>query len=288
MRRPASASRGRDPGALVWASSSTSTTSGWRASTASRSISSSLRPAVRHGAARDDLEVAELLGGPFPAVGLDVADDDVGAPLGPSPALAQHGEGLADARARRRGRCAGGRGSRAESTEHPHRGAASWSRVEVEEHHVHARRRRARRGDGPRCARRPGRAPSSTGRSRASATRGAWRRALATEMCGSSPEAEPVTASTGTADLGREAVRLAVGGDPLLDGGEQLGAASGPGWSRSWRPRRSRRPRRGRSGLEPLRALEALAEELGADRDAVDLDERPVGLVRGTRPGRRR
>ena len=40
----------------------------------------------------------ELLGGARPVVGLDVADDDVGAALGAAPALVEHGEGLADAR----------------------------------------------------------------------------------------------------------------------------------------------------------------------------------------------
>ena len=42
VRRPASASRASSPGALVWASSSTSATCGSRAMTASVSISSSV------------------------------------------------------------------------------------------------------------------------------------------------------------------------------------------------------------------------------------------------------
>ena len=47
--------------------------------------------------ARDDLEVAELLGGADPAVGLDEADDDVGAALVAAPPLVEHRERLADA-----------------------------------------------------------------------------------------------------------------------------------------------------------------------------------------------
>src|SRR5207244_1305270 len=42
-------------------------------------------------------EVTELGGGAGPAMGLDKAHDDVGAALRPPPALAEHGERLADA-----------------------------------------------------------------------------------------------------------------------------------------------------------------------------------------------
>ena len=68
------------------------------------SISSKVVPPVVDAAAGDDLEVADLLGGPGPAVRLDEADDDVGAAIVPAPALVEHREGLADAWARRRGR----------------------------------------------------------------------------------------------------------------------------------------------------------------------------------------
>ena len=47
--------------------------------------------------AGNDLEVADLLRGVRPAVGLDEADDDVGAAIVAPPALVEHGEGLADA-----------------------------------------------------------------------------------------------------------------------------------------------------------------------------------------------
>ena len=48
-------------------------------------------------AAGDGLEVADLLGGAGPTVGLHEPDDDVGAALAAAAALVEHGEGLADA-----------------------------------------------------------------------------------------------------------------------------------------------------------------------------------------------
>ena len=87
----------REPGTLVCASSSTSATSGLRARIASTSISSNVVPRYSMTLARDDLEVADLLGGARPAVRLDEADDDVGAALVPAPALVEHRERLADA-----------------------------------------------------------------------------------------------------------------------------------------------------------------------------------------------
>ena len=56
------------------------------------------RAAVLDLAPRDDLEVAELLDRLRAAVGLDDADDDVGAPLGTAAALVEHVVGLAYAR----------------------------------------------------------------------------------------------------------------------------------------------------------------------------------------------
>ena len=56
-----------------------------------------LGAAVLDPPARDDLEVAELLGGARPPVGLDDADDHVGAALVAPPALVEHRERLADA-----------------------------------------------------------------------------------------------------------------------------------------------------------------------------------------------
>ena len=87
----------REPGTFVCASSSTSATAGRRASTASRSISSNVVPRYSSASPRDDLEVADLLGGARSPVGLDEADDDVGAALGAPAALVEHGERLADA-----------------------------------------------------------------------------------------------------------------------------------------------------------------------------------------------
>ena len=88
------------PGTLVWASSSTSATVGRAGEDGVEVHLLERRAPVLDRAAGDDLEVAELVGGVGPAVGLDEADDDVGAPLGPAPALVEHGEGLAHARGR--------------------------------------------------------------------------------------------------------------------------------------------------------------------------------------------
>ena len=87
----------REPGAQVCASSSTTHTSGARASTASTSSSVSAVPAVVEDRAGQHLEALEQLGGAGPSVGLDEPDDDVGAPLEAAAGLVQRGVGLADA-----------------------------------------------------------------------------------------------------------------------------------------------------------------------------------------------
>ena len=56
-----------------------------------------LAAAVLDQLARDDLEIADLLGRAGPAVRLDEADDDVGAAVVAAPALVEHRERLADA-----------------------------------------------------------------------------------------------------------------------------------------------------------------------------------------------
>ena len=78
--------------------------------------------------AGDDLEVADLARSVLgPAVGLDEADDHVGAPAVAPPALVQHGEGLADA----------GRGPQVDAQRPPGHGRAplarrvSWSRARL-------------------------------------------------------------------------------------------------------------------------------------------------------------
>ena len=86
-----------DPGAFVWASSSTSATVGRRAMTASVSISStvmSLYATVRRGTTSRPSTSA---GRERPAVGLHEPDDDVRAAAGPPVALLEHPVGLADA-----------------------------------------------------------------------------------------------------------------------------------------------------------------------------------------------
>src|SRR6185436_10825800 len=53
--------------------------------------------AIFEGATGHDLEVAELFGSLGSAVGLDVADDNIGAPGVPAARFVQHREGLPDA-----------------------------------------------------------------------------------------------------------------------------------------------------------------------------------------------
>ena len=97
-------------------------------------------------------------------------------------------------------------------------------------------------------------------------------------MSGSSPDPDEVTASTGNGRILREAVQLAVGGDPLLDRGEEVGV------------RRAEVRRRARGAVVPVaggrrawvkRPLvgEGLAEERRADDDAVTADEGAVRPV---------
>ena len=138
-------------------------------------------------------------------------DDDVGAPRtrGARPSL-QHGVGLADA----------GRGAEVDAELAAcHctscRSCADRSSVfaqpdrlvegQVELEHVDPGLAEEAERPARRCASSTRASTSSScTRPRASATRGAWRWALATEMWGSRPEPEAVTASTGTsASVGR-------------------------------------------------------------------------------------
>ena len=84
------------PGVLVCASSSTSTTCGWRASTASTSSSGKRLPAVVDEARRDDLDALQQLGGLLAPVGLDDRGDQIGAAFQPAVRFAEHRERLAD------------------------------------------------------------------------------------------------------------------------------------------------------------------------------------------------
>ncbi len=95
--RPASASRGREPGALECASSSMSATVGRRAITASTSISSTITPRYSIRRRGTTSRPSEQLRGPRAAVGLDEADDDVRAALRASMPLLEHPVRLADA-----------------------------------------------------------------------------------------------------------------------------------------------------------------------------------------------
>ena len=90
----------REPGALVWASSSTSTSVGTAAQDGVDVHLGDRAAAVLDRPAGHDLEIADLLGRARPPVGLDEADDDVGAALAAPMPLVEHGERLADARRR--------------------------------------------------------------------------------------------------------------------------------------------------------------------------------------------
>src|SRR5262249_50096166 len=91
----------REPGTLVCASSSTSATSGLRASTACRRGVGvhflEAGAAVGQPGPRHDFQPFDQLGGVLAPVGLHEAYDHVGAAFGPPVALAQHVVGLAHA-----------------------------------------------------------------------------------------------------------------------------------------------------------------------------------------------
>ena len=91
----------REPGTLVWASSSTSATFGCRAEHGVDVHLLERRPPVGQRAAGDHLEALDHLGRVLAAVGLDEPDHHVGPALGAAVALAEHGVGLAHP-----GRCA--------------------------------------------------------------------------------------------------------------------------------------------------------------------------------------
>ncbi len=184
----------REPGALVWAYSSTSTTSGRRARMASTSISCST--VSRYSTSRRGItsRSRDLLGGLDAAVGLDDPDHDVGAALGAADALAEHLVRLADA-----GRRTEVDAQRASG----HLRSAYIRPVERIERQVERAARgpparRGRRGRDRWCGRRSATAPRrARGRVRrrpAAPAGGRWR----SRCAGSSPDADAVTASTGT------------------------------------------------------------------------------------------
>ncbi len=90
----------RAPGTLVWASSSTSTTSGARVEDRVDIHLGELRAAVAQVLARHDLEVGDLRRSLLALVGLDETDHHVGAALVATLPLLKHRVGLADARRR--------------------------------------------------------------------------------------------------------------------------------------------------------------------------------------------
>ena len=89
-----------DPGTLVWASSSTSATSGRLSQhRVEVHLLQAGSPVVDH-LAGDDLQAVDQRLGERPPVGLDEPGDDVGAPPPPALAFGEHGVGFADARGR--------------------------------------------------------------------------------------------------------------------------------------------------------------------------------------------
>ena len=166
------------PGVLVWASSSTSTTCGWRARTASTSSSAKPGAAVVDVARRDDLDAVEQLRGLLAAVGFDHRGDHVGAALQPAVGLAEHRERLADA-----GSCAevdaqlSAFGACAATYSHAHHPPAHqlfagyfWSSSRLSFEHVDRRLADEAQRSGRRCCRRR---PAGPGPGR---RRGPWRR----------------------------------------------------------------------------------------------------------------
>lgn len=148
------------------------------------------------GAPRHQLHPVEEGCGAFPSVSLDQSDDDVGAPGGASATLVEHGEGLPDT----------GSGSQVH-TQHA-RGVGSSSirsacpiRRQVELQHVHA--------GVAEDAERPGLGVVIHEVEHVVEVQVPFQRhprgleaALAIEICGSSPDPDACTASTGTSTSG--------------------------------------------------------------------------------------
>ena len=268
----------REPGTFVCASSSTSATCGLRASTRvdvqllERSSRGS-RPRRRGTTSRPPICSAVLR---RPCVSTK-PDDDVLAVLGAAAALVRASRTSCRRPPQRRGRC--GASPRAMPKACPQRTRAVEREVQLE--HVRRRARRGSRASVRRCARATRASTSATGRPRARATRAAWMRAFATEMSGSSPEPEAVTASTGTASLGREAVLAPVRVGRARGPSRRSAGFVGPEVRGRARHRvvavASSRRAAGGSSAAPANAL---ADQAGADDLAVPLDERAVRAAR--------
>ena len=111
------------------------------------------------------------------------------------------------------------------------------------------------------------------------ATRGAWSRALATEMCGSRPDADAVTASTGTSASAAQPFSCAVGARRARSTASSRSGLVGPRLEPELRRAVVSGAGRRRARVEVLRSRERLADQLAADDHAVALDQRAVGLV---------
>ena len=265
---------------------------GRRARTASRSISSNVgaavgrpsrgaRPRGRRPARRSWLA----------AVGLDEADDDVGAALARGAGPRRASRRSCRPRARRRGRCAAEPRRHRRSSRLPVTAPSAASSARLSSQHVDAAARRGSRASGPSVC------SSTSARTSATVEARARRRPAApgarrtpSEMCGSSPEPEAVTASTGTGAPASSAVRRR-GRRPRAPRRRRAGrGSSGPRFEPpSWRSgvvavAGGRRP-----GLEVLAARSnVLADQRGADDARRRARRASRWPCRGRRPGRRR
>ena len=210
----------RQPGTLVWASSSTSATSGLAGEDRvevhlleARCRGS--RRCRRGTTSRSPICAAVLL---RPCVSTNPTTTSVPRVRAPV-ALVEHGEGLADA----------GRGAEVDAEPPAGHGASLRTQRaaverQVELEHVHAWLAEEAERPAVGVRRRSARSTSSSARPRARrpAAPGAGR--WPPRCAGSRPEPEAVTASTGTGHVGASPFSLPVGGDPLP---RPLRAASG-------------------------------------------------------------
>ena len=278
------------PGTLVWASSSTSADLGAaRPGRRRRPSPSNGRAAVAPAAAGHHLQALEQLRGLRAAVGLDEADDDVGAALVPAVALAEHRVGLAHA----------GRG--AEVDPQPPRATRHWrcdasachapsvEQREVELEHVDAAARRGSRARGRVCVRRPARARPRRSRPRARGDPGDLERGVLrgdVRVESGAGGGDRVRRDVGSARRPRGRRPAARRSSTVASRSGFVGAEVG---RRRGAARRSRHRRR-RPRLEPLRRRVEGPGRSATSRPTSPSTARPASRRPGrrTRPARRR
>ena len=268
----------REPGTLVCASSSTNATLGLAREDRVDVHLLEVAAAVRRRACRGTTSRSPICSAVVGRPCVSTKPTTTSVPRSGAPAaLVEHRERLARRRAPPRGRCEVCRGSCDQPTETLDDSSARVE-GEVELEHVHRGSPRTPSVRRVVCSS-TRRVTAAIDMPRALATRGAWSRALATEMCGSSPEPEAVTASTGTDVFGASPFSLRYAAarslTDLISSG-LVGAEVGSG-ARGAVVAVGARGRRAR--VEVLRLREGLTDQLRSDRLAVALDERAVGLV---------